>query len=99
MDAIEAGIVKVARVRTRESWPVKSRYSGTSTSMYGISAQEGARQAKGTISEGLPATLEAALHALYRDYEGRYHEWMSKGAETPPVFIVVANNTATSKLI
>jgi len=101
MDAIEAGIVKVPRVPTHDD--VVARDEPIFRHIYkhvrGSLPKRGRGKQKELSPEDLPPTLEAALRALYRDYEGRYNEWMSKGAETPPVFIVVANNTATSKLI
>ena len=100
MDAIEAGIVKVPRVPTHDD--VVARRADLPSCLQACSrqaAKEGAAKQKDMSPEDLPPTLEAALKALYRDYDQRYQEWMSKGAETPPVFIVVANNTATSKLI
>ncbi|MGA9214605.1 MAG: DEAD/DEAH box helicase family protein [Methylocella sp.] len=101
MDAIEAGIVKVPRVPTHDD--VIARHEPIFRHIYkhvrGDLPKKGRGKQKQLSSEDVPPTLEAALRALYRDYEGRYNEWMSKGAETPPVFIVVANNTATSKLI
>ncbi|MFN0149956.1 MAG: BPTD_3080 family restriction endonuclease [bacterium] len=106
IDAIEAGIVKVPRVpvsddsmtselptyrdlwlRIREDLPKKGRstesLSGTPT---------------------LPAELQGALHSLYGNYEKSYRLWdgnseaKAKGL-TPPVFIVVCNNTNVSKLV
>jgi len=106
IDAIEAGIVKVPRVpvsddsmtgdqptyrdlwlRIREELPKKPR-----------KAQE-------TSGEpNLPAKLQGALHSLYGNYEKYYRLWednaeaRAKGL-TPPVFIVVCNNTNTSKSV
>ncbi|MGA7325532.1 MAG: DEAD/DEAH box helicase family protein, partial [Rhodomicrobium sp.] len=101
MDAIEAGIVKVPRVPTHDD--VVARDEPIFRHIYKHVRwnlpSRGRRRQKELSPVELPPTLEAALRALYRDYEARYAEWMSKGAETPPVFIVVANNTATSKLI
>jgi type III restriction enzyme len=101
MDAIEAGIVKVPRVPTHDD--VIARDEPIFRHIYkhvrGDLPKKGRGKQKELCSGDMPPSLEAALRALYRDYEGRYNEWMSKGAETPPVFIVVANNTATSKLI
>lgn len=101
MDAIEAGIVKVPRVPTHDD--VVAREEPIFRHVYkhvrDRLPKKGRAKQKDMSPEDLPPTLEAALKALYRDYDQRYHEWMSKGAETPPVFIVVANNTATSKLI
>jgi type III restriction enzyme len=47
----------------------------------------------------LPDKLKTALYALYKHYEETYKEWERAGIETPPVFIVVCNNTSTSKLV
>ena len=52
----------------------------------------------------LPAELQGALHSLYSNYESYYRLW-EQNAEarerglTPPVFIVVCNNTNVSKLV
>lgn len=52
----------------------------------------------------LPAKLEAALHSLYSNYEDSFKLWEAMEEEhhagtTPPVFIVVCNNTSVSKLV
>ena len=54
----------------------------------------------------LPVELQGALHSLYGNYEARYRQWQQSTAEangaanqTPPVFIVVCNNTNVSKLV
>jgi type III restriction enzyme len=106
IDAIEAGIVKVPRVpvaddsmigdqptyrdlwlRIREDLPKKGRKTG---------AVEGEPK--------LPAELQGALHSLYSNYEKYYRLWeqnadaQAKGL-TPPVFIVVCNNTNVSRMV
>jgi len=106
IDAIECGIVKVPRVpvsddsmtgdqptyrnlwlRIREHLPKKGRRTDA------ISGQP-----------NLPVELEGALRSLYSNYEKYYHSWeesieaQAKGM-TPPVFIVVCNNTNVSKLV
>jgi len=106
IDAIECGIVKVPRVpvaddsmtgdqptyrdlwlRIRDHLPKKGRKSKT------VSGEP-----------KLPATLEGALKSLYDNYEKYYRLWeqnteaREKGL-TPPVFIVVCNNTNVSKLV
>jgi type III restriction enzyme len=105
IDAIEAGIVKVPRVpvvdnsmqgeqptyrdlwlRIREHLPKKGR----------------ATEAIGGEPK-IPAELQGALLSLYSNYEKYYRMWeqhaeaRAKGL-TPPVFIVVCNNTNVSKL-
>ena len=47
----------------------------------------------------LPPDLQSAIHALYGHYEKTFEAWETEGIETPPVFIIVCNNTATSKLV
>ena len=106
IDAIESGIVKVPRVpvaddsmtgdqptyrdlwlRIREDLPKKGRKT-----------EEIGGEPKP------PLELQAALHSLYSNYEKDYHRW-EQNAEarargiTPPVFIVVCNNTNVSKLV
>ena len=106
IDSIEAGIVKVPRVpvaddsmtgeqptyrdlwlRIREHLPKKGRKTED------IGAEP-----------NLPKELQGALHSLYSNYEKYYDLWVkndearAKGI-TPPVFIVVCNNTNVSKLV
>ena len=106
IDAIEAGIVKVPRVpvaddsmtgeqptyrdlwlRIREDLPKKGRKTD---------ALSGEPKP--------PLELQGALHSLYSNYEKYYRLW-EQNAEarargiTPPVFIVVCNNTNVSKLV
>ena len=106
IDAIEAGVVKVPRVpvsddsmtgatptyrdlwlRIREDLPKKGRKTDA------LSGEP-----------KLPAELQGALHSLYSNYEKYYRQWQQNpaaqaAAMTPPVFIVVCNNTNVSKLV
>lgn len=105
IDAIEAGIVKVPRVpiaddsmtgdqptyrdlwlRIREHLPKKGRKTEA------VSGEP-----------KLPAELQGALLSLYGNYEKYYHLWEknpeARAKGTPPVFIVVCNNTNVSKLV
>ncbi|MGD0817778.1 MAG: DEAD/DEAH box helicase family protein [Methanomassiliicoccales archaeon] len=104
IDAIEAGIVKVPRVpiadnsmsgeqptfrdlwyRIRESLPKKGRKVD---------------DIKGVPR--LPKELESAVHSLYSNYLKYYDAWKNEQVSTkgtPPVFIVVCNNTSVSKLV
>ena len=57
---------------------------------------------KGTGGVGRPFSLpplQTALEALYGHYQKVYESWQKEGISVPPVFIVVCNNTATSKLV
>ena len=43
--------------------------------------------------------LQTALYALYSNYETYYGEWEKGRVGVPPVFIVVCQNTAISRLV
>src|ERR1700748_1979325 len=47
----------------------------------------------------LPVELQTAIEALYGHYARTAEEWEKAGIDVPPVFIVVCNNTSTSKLV
>ena len=47
----------------------------------------------------LPVELQTAMEALYGHYERTDALWQEEGVAPPPCFIVVCNNTATSKLV
>jgi type III restriction enzyme len=47
----------------------------------------------------IPVELQTALDALYGHYEKTFEMWAKEGISVPPCFIVVCNNTATSKLV
>lgn len=107
IDAIESGIVKVPRVpvaddsmvgeqptyrdlwlRIREQLPKKGRKTEDATG--------------GALV--IPPELEGALTSLNSNYEKKFKQWEeNKEARerglTPPVFIVVCNNTNVSKMV
>jgi Type III restriction enzyme, res subunit. len=101
MDAIECGIVKLPRV------PVMDNVPGGDTPMFRnlweyVGKQlpkKGRGNAKGLDPQKLPNELLAAIDALYGHYEKTYELWREAGIGVDPVFIVVCNNTATSKLV
>ena len=105
IDAIESGIVKVPRVpiadnsgvgelptyrdlwlRIREELPKRGR--------------RGNKDVEDNEAPKLPAELQGALISLYGNYEKSYRQWEAdpKG-QTPPVMIIVCNNTTVSKLV
>ena len=103
IDGIESGIVKIPRVPVDDD-----RVAATVTylQLWGeIRDHLPRRGRKDTVLEGepnLPAKLEGALRSLYDNYAKAFAYWgASRGdsGETPPVFIVVCNNTTVSKLI
>jgi type III restriction enzyme len=108
IDAIESGIVKVPRVpvsddsmtgpmptyrdlwvRIRDDLPKKGRKT----------------DALALSTPTLPVEFQGALHSLYSNYEKYYKQWQhsssakSSDHATPPVFIIVCNNTNVSKLV
>lgn len=99
MDAIEAGIVKVPRVPTRDDVVEANEpvFRHIYKHIRGELSRRGRRSGGAMAASDLPPQLEAALRALYRDYEATDKAWAQ--AETPPVFIVVCNNTTTSRMV
>ncbi len=101
MDAIECGIVKLPRV------PVVDNVPGAETPMFrNLWEHVGKKMPKKGWSGGaplnpldLPRELQTALEALYGHYEETFRLWEEAGIDVPPCFIVVCNNTATSKLV
>lgn len=101
MDAIESGIVKIPRV------PVSDDSMTGTGPMYRdlwLRVRDGLprKGVKDTPIDGepvIPKELEGALRSLYADYERGHQAWAEAGMGTPPVFIVVCSNTATSKLV
>jgi type III restriction enzyme len=106
IDAIEAGIVKVPRVPVADDSMTGDQ--PTYRDLW-LRIREGLPK-KGRKTEALggepklPAELQGALHSLYSNYEKYYRLWeenaeaRAKGI-TPPVFIVVCNNTSVSKMV
>lgn len=101
MDAIECGIVKLPRVPVADNVP-----GGDMPKFRNLWDHIGKKMPKKGRGAGktldplsLPAELQTALDALYGHYEKVYAIWQEAGIRVPPVFIVVCNNTATSKLV
>jgi len=102
MDAIECGIVKLPRVPVADNVP-----GGEMPKFRNLWEHIGKKMPKkGRGKSGqmldplsLPAELQTALEALYGHYEKTYELWSDVGIRVPPVFIVVCNNTSTSKLV
>lgn len=101
MDAIECGIVKLPRV------PVAENIPGNEMPMYrelwkhiGKKMPKKGRGSKQPLDPlSIPVELQTALQALYGHYEKTYNMWEKAHIKVPPCFIVVCNNTATSKLV
>ena len=61
--------------------------------------KKGRGKAKTLDPLSLPTQLQTALEALYGHYKKTYELWEEAGIRVPPCFIVVCNNTSTSKLV
>ncbi|HEY3798527.1 MAG TPA: DEAD/DEAH box helicase family protein [Caulobacteraceae bacterium] len=102
MDAIECGIVKLPRIPVADnSVTGEVIYRDLWDHIGKAMPKKGARKSGNLdpLSHNFPAQLQTALYALYSHYEETHETWLRAGIETPPVFIVVCNNTATSKLV
>ncbi len=101
MDAIECGIVKLPRVPVADNIPggempkFRNLWEHIRTRM----PKKGRGKAKTLDPLSLPVELLTALEALYGHYEKTYNLWKRHDIRVPPCFIVVCNNTSTSKLI
>jgi len=106
IDAIEAGIVKVPRVPVADDSMTGEQ--PTYRDLWLRIREELPRKGRKTDAVGgepkLPLELQGALHSLYSNYEKSYRLWESNAEArergiTPPVFIVVCNNTNVSKMV
>lgn len=101
MDAIESGIVKLPRV------PIADNIPGEEMPMFrnlwkhiGKKMPKKGRGKAGALSVAdMPPQLQTALDALYGHYKQTFDLWKKEGISVPPCFIVVCNNTASSKLV
>jgi type III restriction enzyme len=101
MDAIECGIVKLPRVPVADNIPgaevpvFRNLWEHIRKDM----PKKGRGKAEGLDPLKLPTRLQTALEALYGHYKKTYDLWEQAGIKVPPCFIVVCNNTSTSKLV
>src|SRR6202790_5073180 len=100
MDAIECGIVKLPRV------PVADNIPGAEMPMFRNLWEHMRKKMpkKGRGKEKLDPlelhpVLQTALEALYGHYSKTFELWQKAEIRVPPCFIVVCNNTSTSKLV
>ena len=106
IDAIEAGIVKVPRVPVADDSMIGAQptYRDLWLRIREHLPRKGRKTEALSGEPKLPLELQGALHSLYSNYEKSYRLW-EQNAEararglTPPVFIVVCNNTNVSKLV
>jgi len=106
IDAIESGIVKVPRVPVADDAMVGDQptYRDLWLRIRDHLPKKGRKTEAVSGEPKLPAELQGALHSLCSNYEKYYQRWEqnheahAKGM-TPPVFLVVCNNTNVSKLV
>lgn len=101
MDAIECGIVKLPRVPVADNIPGEEmpRLRNLWVHIRHKMPKKGRGKAKALDPLSLPVELQTAIEALYGHYAKTYKLWEEAGIRVPPCFIVVCNNTSTSKLV
>ncbi|MCZ6854902.1 MAG: DEAD/DEAH box helicase family protein, partial [Gammaproteobacteria bacterium] len=101
MDAIECGIVKLPRVPVADNIPGEEmpKFRNLWEHIRNRMPKKGRGKAKTLDPLSLPVELQTALQALYGHFEKTYRLWEAAGIDVPPCFIVVCNNTSTSKLV
>jgi len=106
IDAIESGIVKIPRVPVADDSMLGDQpaYRYLWPRIREDLPRKGRKTEAVTGEPKIPVELQGALHSLYGNYEARYRLWEQgqthgTGNQTPPVFIVVCNNTNVSKLV
>lgn len=101
MDAIECGIVKLPRVPVVDNIPgaevpvFRDLWNHIRENM----PKKGRKDAGDIDPKKLPVQLQTALEALYGHYAKTFDMWKDANINVPPCFIVVCNNTTTSKLV
>jgi type III restriction enzyme len=101
MDAIECGIVKLPRVPVADNIPgaempmFRNLWEHIRTKM----PKKGRGKGGEIDPKDLPSPLQTALEALYGHYAKTFDLWQKEGIRVPPCFIVVCNNTSTSKVV
>jgi type III restriction enzyme len=101
MDAIECGIVKLPRVPVAENIPGNDMpmYRNLWEHIRAKMPRKGRGNAGSLNPLELPPQLMTALDALYGHYVKTFDLWQKAGIKVPPCFIIVCNNTSTSKLV
>ncbi len=101
MDAIESGIVKLPRVPISDNIPGSEmpRFRNLWEHIRADMPRKGRGKAGELDPRDLPTQLLTAFDALYGHYKTTFELWHEEQIPVPPCFIVVCNNTATSKLV
>ena len=105
IDAIESGIVKVPRVPVSDDAGTSDQpvYRNLWIQIRDELPKHGRKTDAVAGEPRLPPALEAALRQLYDNYARAHARWQRDAAArehgSPPVFIIVCNNTNVSKLV
>ena len=106
IDAIEAGIVKIPRVPVADDSMISEQptYRDLWLHIRDDLPKKGRKTEEASGEPNLPRELQGALLSLYGNYEKYYRQWEQNSQArargiTPPVFIVVCNNTNVSKMV
>ena len=101
MDAIECGIVKLPRVPVADNIPGADmpKFRNLWEHIGKRMPRKGRAKSAALDPLSIPVELQTALEALYGHYVKVFNQWREADIEVPPCFIVVCNNTATSKLV
>ncbi|MDB5540087.1 MAG: restriction endonuclease [Devosia sp.] len=102
VDAIECGIVKLPRVPVSDN--AVNAPAPVFRNLWDHIGKHMPKKGAGKSGEldplaKFPPELETALNSLYGHYVAEYEAWERAGIGVPPVFIVVCNNTASSRLV
>ena len=101
MDAIECGIVKLPRVPVADNIPGGDmpKFRNLWEHIRKDMPKKGRGKTRTLDPLSLPTILQTALEALYGHYRKTFDLMAEAGIDVPPCFIVVCNNTSTSKLV
>jgi type III restriction enzyme len=101
MDAIECGIVKLPRVPVADNIPGGDmpKFRNLWEHIRARMPKKGRGKGKNLDPLSIPVELQTALEALYGHYQKTFDIWKENGVKVPPCFIIVCNNTSTSKLV
>jgi type III restriction enzyme len=103
MDAIECGIVKLPRVPIADNLPDAESQMPKFRELWKHIGSKMPKKGRGKSKQldplSIPVELQTALEALYGHYAKTFELWEQAKIRVPPCFIVVCNNTSTSKLV
>ncbi|MDY3558581.1 DEAD/DEAH box helicase family protein [Gemmata sp. JC673] len=106
IDAIESGIVKIPRVPVADNAMTGEfpKYRNLWVHIRESLPKKNVTLPAAAPLPPLPADLQGALESLYDHYKRQHADWEADqdgraNGRTPPVFIVVCNNTAVSKML